>query len=156
MSRVSDRDRALADGRRQPNDDGYSRSRRARRVAAAEHDVLPEEFAAALKLVQSFDPPGVAARTLDECLRIQLENLPETPDARLRYVEPPEPLPTAKRGCSTRPAAERELHIARALIRSLDLRSTAPRTEARHDPGCRAEATRPLRSSTRRRCRGCA
>ena len=32
----------------------------------------------ALKLVQSLDPPGVAARTLDECLRIQLENLPRT------------------------------------------------------------------------------
>lgn len=33
-----------------------------------------------LKLIQGFDPPGVAARTLEECLLLQLESR-ETPDA---------------------------------------------------------------------------
>lgn len=43
------------------------------------HAMLPEslgvdmqELAAALKLLQSFDPPGVGARTLSECLLLQL------------------------------------------------------------------------------------
>lgn len=47
----------------------------------------PEQFAeseldeveAVLKRIQQFDPPGVAARDLGECLAIQLEQLPEKP-----------------------------------------------------------------------------
>jgi RNA polymerase sigma-54 factor len=130
MSRVSDRDRALAEMVVDSlDDDGYFKATFDELAALLpkEHDVRPEEFAAALKLVQSLDPPGVAARTLDECLRIQLENLSEdTPGrgvaltltnhlsllanrewARLQHAA----------GCN-----ERELHIARALIRSLDPR----------------------------------
>lgn len=34
-----------------------------------------DDLTAALRLLQSFDPPGVAARTLAECLLLQLENL---------------------------------------------------------------------------------
>ena len=128
MSRVGERDRALAEMVIDSlDDDGYFKASFDELVALLpkEHDVLPEEFAAALKLVQSLDPPGIAARTLDECLRIQLENLPaDTPGratalsianhltllanrewARLQHAA----------GCS-----ERELHTARALIRSLD------------------------------------
>jgi len=69
MSRVGDRDRALAgmviDSL---DDDGYFKATFEELAALLpkEHDVLPEEFAAALKLVQSLDPPGIAARTLDE------------------------------------------------------------------------------------------
>jgi len=34
---------------------------------------LPEEVEKALKLIQQFEPPGVGARTISECLLIQLE-----------------------------------------------------------------------------------
>ena len=37
-------------------------------------DVEPEELSAALRLLQSFDPPGVGARDLPECLLLQLRN----------------------------------------------------------------------------------
>ena len=37
-----------------------------------------EEFMAALHRVQRFDPPGVAAVDLQDCLRLQLQQLPET------------------------------------------------------------------------------
>lgn len=40
-----------------------------------------EEIEASLSLVQSFDPPGIAARNLQECLLIQLERLPEKTSA---------------------------------------------------------------------------
>src|SRR5690606_30707871 len=33
----------------------------------------PEQMARAVKLVQSFEPPGIAARDLRECLLLQLE-----------------------------------------------------------------------------------
>jgi RNA polymerase sigma-54 factor len=36
-----------------------------------------EEILEVLKVVQSFDPPGIAARTLQECLLIQLEHKPD-------------------------------------------------------------------------------
>jgi RNA polymerase sigma-54 factor len=131
MSRIGDRDRALAEMVIDSLDeDGYFKTTFDELVALLpkEHGVLPEEFAAALKLVQSLDPPGIAARTLEECLKIQLENLPaDTPGrevalamcqghlgllgnrewARLQHAL----------GCS-----EPALHTARALIRSLDPR----------------------------------
>jgi RNA polymerase sigma-54 factor len=37
----------------------------------------PEELSAALRLLQSFDPPGIGARSLSECLLLQLAALPE-------------------------------------------------------------------------------
>jgi RNA polymerase sigma-54 factor len=36
----------------------------------------PEELSAALRLLQSFDPPGIGARSLSECLQLQLAALP--------------------------------------------------------------------------------
>jgi len=131
MSRVGDRDRALAEMVIDSlDDDGYFKTTFDELVALLpkEHDVLPEEFATALKLVQSLDPPGIAARTLEECLCLQLENLPADTQgrevalamchghlgllanrewARLQHAV----------GCS-----EQALHTARALIRSLDPR----------------------------------
>jgi len=41
------------------------------------HDLTCEEVGALLKLIQRFDPPGVGARDLRECLLLQLEQLPE-------------------------------------------------------------------------------
>ena len=129
MSRVSDRDRALAEMVIDSlEDDGYFKTTFEELAALLppEHDVLPEEFAAALKLVQTCDPPGIAARTLDECLRIQLENLPaDTPGRNIAIAMTNGHLTLlANRewarlqhavGCT-----EQQLHTARALIKSLD------------------------------------
>ncbi|MEX1668486.1 RNA polymerase factor sigma-54 [Zhongshania guokunii] len=49
----------------------------------ANEDIEIEEFNAVLHLIQQFDPPGVAARDLQECLLIQLKQLP----AGTAYVE---------------------------------------------------------------------
>lgn len=46
--------------------------------------VEPEELHAALRLLQSFDPPGVGARSLGECLCLQLDYL----EAASRTLEP--------------------------------------------------------------------
>lgn len=49
-------------------------------AGGGESAVEPEEVEAVLAIVQSFDPPGVAARDLRECLLLQLRQLdPETP-----------------------------------------------------------------------------
>lgn len=49
-----------------------------------EADIGEEEMEAVLHLVQHLDPPGVGARDLSECLRLQLDNLPEdTPGLEL-------------------------------------------------------------------------
>ena len=40
-------------------------------------EATPEEILEVLKAVQSFDPPGIAARSLQECLLIQLEHKAE-------------------------------------------------------------------------------
>jgi RNA polymerase sigma-54 factor len=39
--------------------------------------VEPEELSFALKMLQSFDPPGVGARSLAECLALQIKRLPK-------------------------------------------------------------------------------
>ena len=39
--------------------------------------ITPERVLEILRIVQGFDPPGIAARNLQECLLIQLERLPE-------------------------------------------------------------------------------
>jgi RNA polymerase sigma-54 factor len=40
-------------------------------------DATQDEILEVLKVVQSFDPPGIAARSLQECLLIQLEHKPD-------------------------------------------------------------------------------
>jgi RNA polymerase sigma-54 factor len=130
MSRVGERDRALAEMVIDSLDDaGYFKATFEELAALLpkEHGVLPEEFAAALKLVQSLDPPGIAARTLDECLRIQLENLPAATPARDVALSMTNHLSLLGNrewarlqhavGCT-----EQALHAARTLIRSLDPR----------------------------------
>src|SRR3970282_1517700 len=83
ISQMGERDRALAhmiiDSL---DDDGYFKPSfdELAALVPAEHDVRPEDFNAALRLVQSLDPAGVAARTLEECLELQLAALAaETP-----------------------------------------------------------------------------
>ncbi len=46
-----------------------------------------DEVAAILHQVQNFDPPGVGARDLQECLTIQLQQLPEETEARELALE---------------------------------------------------------------------
>ena len=71
--------------------DGYLRAdlEELRAALPEELDVEPEELSAALRLLQSFDPPGVGARSIAECLLLQLAALPPAarpPDAVLRLA----------------------------------------------------------------------
>ena len=129
LSPMGERDRALAhlviDAL---NEDGYLETSLDELTALVppEHDVQTEELAATLRLIQTLEPPGIAARSLQECLLLQLDALPEhTPGrtvacsivrdhltllanrefARLQEIV----------GCD-----ETGLHTARALIRTLD------------------------------------
>ena len=56
------------------DDDGYLRDELNAEALGLDLDEAPsaEEFASGLKLIRSFDPPGVGARTLVECLQLQL------------------------------------------------------------------------------------
>ncbi len=129
ISQMGERDRALAhmivDSL---DDDGYFKMGFDELAALVppEHDVRAEDFEAALRLVQNLDPTGVGARTLDECLQLQLNALADdTPgrevalaitNGRLNLLANREwaRLQHAV-GCD-----ENELHRARQLIRSLD------------------------------------
>src|SRR5688572_32342028 len=131
MSRVGDRDRALAEMVIDSlDDDGYFKTSFEELAALLpkEHDVLPEEFAAALKLVQSLDPAGIAARTLEECLCLQLQALPEDTPGRevaLAMCHGHLALLANREWARLQHAlscSEDALHTARALIRSLDPR----------------------------------
>jgi len=58
--------------------DGYLRSdlEALHGALPAELEIEPEELSTALRLLQSFDPAGVAARSIAECLLLQLTALP--------------------------------------------------------------------------------
>jgi RNA polymerase sigma-54 factor len=56
-------------------DDGYLDSEVTTENIAAIFESKPDEVEKILKQIQKFDPLGIAARNLQECLRIQLENL---------------------------------------------------------------------------------
>ncbi|MCG3144487.1 MAG: RNA polymerase sigma-54 factor [Gammaproteobacteria bacterium] len=66
--------------------DGYLEAGMEELQEAAGPGVEPEEISAVIKRIQQFDPPGVCARDLRECLLLQLAQLPaDTPrlaDAR--------------------------------------------------------------------------
>jgi RNA polymerase sigma-54 factor len=131
ISQMGERDRALAqlviDAL---DDDGYLKLtfEELAGVVLEEHDVQPDDFAASLRLVQTLDPPGVGARSLQECLMLQLQALPETATGRavaLALVGEHFALLAAREfvrlqqliGCS-----DSDLHVARTLIRTLDPR----------------------------------
>jgi RNA polymerase sigma-54 factor len=128
ISQMGERDRALAhmiiDSL---DDDGYFKLpfEELAAILPAEADVRPEDFGAALKLVQTLDPAGVGARSLEECLCLQLQALPEDTPGRevgLRMCKHLNLLANREWarlqhavGCD-----EASLHKARALIKSLD------------------------------------
>jgi RNA polymerase sigma-54 factor len=97
-------------------------------VAALVPGAPPEEIDTALRIVQTLEPSGIAARSLGECLALQLEAMDRaTPgrDIALNVVQERLPMMAARDnsrlldalGCS-----EDELRLAIELIRSLDPR----------------------------------
>ncbi len=129
LSQMGERDRALAhlviDAL---DDDGYLKVTFAELAALvpAEHGVEADDLAAALRLVQTLEPPGIGARSLQECLLLQLQVLPEGTTGRpiaLALVGEHFSLLAAREfvrlqhllGCN-----ESDLHVARTLIRSLN------------------------------------
>ena len=130
LSQMGERDRALAhmivDSL---DDDGYFKLSFEELAALVppEHDVRAEDFLAALRLVQSLDPAGVAARTLEECLELQLLALDADTAGRACAL-------SMARGKHLQLLGNREwarlqhaigcnestLHTGRALIRTLD------------------------------------
>ena len=131
ISQMGERDRALAhmiiDSL---DDDGYFKMtfEDLAALVPAELDVQADDFGAALKLVQSLDPAGVGARTLEECLCLQLQTLPgDTPslDVALAICRGHLQLLGNREWARLQHAAncdEDTLHEARSLIRSLDPR----------------------------------
>ncbi len=89
LSRLSDIDRLIAEAIIDAIDDNGRLTVSAEDLVDgfASDEIEIEEFNAILHLIQQFDPPGVAARDLQECLLIQLKQLPaDTPlveEARL-------------------------------------------------------------------------
>src|SRR5205823_1686219 len=131
ISPMGSRDRALAQMVIDSlDDDGYFKLGFDELAALLpqDADVRPEDFAPALRLVQSLDPVGVGARTLDECLLLQLQALPEQTPAReaaIKIVRGNLQLLANREWARLQHAVgcdEATLHRARALIRSLDPR----------------------------------
>ena len=79
LIRLSERDHAIALAVIDAIDaDGYLRSDVEDMLATVgDPDISPEEITTIIHRIQSFDPPGVGARGLRECLLIQLSQLPE-------------------------------------------------------------------------------
>ena len=88
LRKVSERQHLLADyliG--SIDDDGYLR----RELGIIADDMAfslgvettEEELETTLKIIQTFDPPGVGARNLKECLMLQLNQKTETPEIRM-------------------------------------------------------------------------
>ena len=130
LSQMGERDRALShmiiDAL---DDDGYLKQdlEELAALVAAEHDVTADDLKSTLRLLQTLDPPGVGARTLQECLTLQLRAKPNTKprvtDVAIKIVQKHLTVLAAHElgklqqlvGCD-----EGTLHDAIALIRSLD------------------------------------
>ncbi len=71
------------------DDDGYLHQDLAEltELLPAELDIEIEDLQVALRHLQNLDPPGVAARNLGECLKLQLETLPATTPFRAHAIE---------------------------------------------------------------------
>lgn len=132
LSPMSDRDRTLAhvviD---ELTDAGYLETPLEELAAliSPEEEVDVHELGAALKLVQQLDPPGIAARSLQECLQLQLQALPPATPGRALALEllVEKHFELLARREFTRlqqilACDENALHGARALIRTLDPR----------------------------------
>ncbi|MDE3068127.1 MAG: RNA polymerase factor sigma-54 [Verrucomicrobiota bacterium] len=84
----------------------------------------PEKIAEVLKVVQTFDPPGVGARDLRECLLLQLERAGRADSLDYRIVQ----------DCMTELGRRRILEIARQLGRTADEVQEAMKRIGRLEP----------------------
>lgn len=129
LSQMPDRERALVhliiDSL---DDDGYLRTslEELAGLVPPEHAVEVEEMSAMVRLVQTLEPAGVGARSLEECLQLQLAAMDDdTPGLKAAREIVSQHLTLLARcqfsklqrllGCD-----EKELSAARALIRSLE------------------------------------
>jgi RNA polymerase sigma-54 factor len=128
MTKASLRDRALVTFLIESlDDDGYL-SVSLDEVCAdlpPELDIDADEAGAALALLQSFDPPGVGARSASECLKLQLLRLDSSPVRTLAIEIVSHHLELLAARDFTRlrkqlKASDDELRDAHALIRSLE------------------------------------
>lgn len=90
LTPMSDRDHAIAEALIECLDDsGYLEEspEAVRETLAPEYHVALDEIEAVLHRVQRFDPVGVAARNLSECLQIQLGELPEETPHRSKAMQ---------------------------------------------------------------------
>jgi RNA polymerase sigma-54 factor len=138
ISQMGERDRALAHFIIDALDEDGFLTTPLEELAAlipAEHDVEPSELSASLRLVQQLEPAGVAARSLQECLLLQLQALEDdSAERRLAITLVRDHLPLLANREFIRlqqllACDEHALHSARTLIRSLD-----PRPGRRYGP----------------------
>ena len=129
LTQFNDRDREIAEAVLDGIDeDGYLTQSDEELRQALGDDFTPEEIEAVVHRIQAFDPPGVGARDLRECLLIQLRQLPEdTPyrEAALAVCEEAfealskHDLPAIRRSLKLSPT---ELDGGLRLLRSLNPR----------------------------------
>lgn len=129
LYRLDDRDRAVARFIIEAlDDDGYLRQELSELAESVDltPELTEEELLVALRLVQSLDRPGLGARSLSECLSLQIDALPaDTPgrdvakqivEHHLERLARREQAELQKQiGCSAT-----ELRVACALVRKLD------------------------------------
>jgi len=129
LSPLSPRDRLIAVTLIEAiEDDGYLRESLESIAETLGTDVhaQPEEILTVLHQVQRFDPVGVGARTLGECLRLQLSTLPDdTPGKALAHTLANGPLERLPKVGAAGIAAELKLDVSEVetavhLLRSLD------------------------------------
>jgi len=128
LTPMSARDRVIAAGIIEAiDDDGYlSETDESIQIGLASlYAVTSEEIEAVRHRVQRFDPVGVASRSLQECLTVQLDTLdPATPALALARVLVNEHLGALARQdrarlCQRVHVTEEEFEVALSLIRSL-------------------------------------
>jgi len=86
MTQVSERDRSLVRFLIEAlDDDGYLSAPLVElwETLPPEYEIEIEELEIALRHIQNFDPIGIGARNLQECLGLQLKVLPESPERTL-------------------------------------------------------------------------
>ena len=90
LAKISERDRLLVNLLIDALDDSGFVTQPLEEIAQMlppELEVEPEELSIALKLLQNLDPPGIGARSLSECLELQLKALPESTPYRAEALE---------------------------------------------------------------------
>jgi len=132
LSPLSQRDRSIGVALIEAiDDDGYLRESLAAIVESLAMGASEEEVATVLHQVQRFDPVGSGARSLSECLSLQLNTLSDdTPGKALALVIAGEPLERLPRIGAAGLASELKRDIAEVetavqLLRSLDPRPGA-------------------------------